>query len=54
MIRLPGSLHVTMSFYEVCPVTMRAGLGSNPEAEVQKLVTLQINLRNELAHERGV
>ena len=54
MIGLPGSSDVTMRLHEVCPVTMRAGLGSNAEAEVQKLAALQINLRNESAHKRGV
>tara|TARA_R110002167_G_scaffold262167_1_gene468826 strand:- start:57 stop:317 length:261 start_codon:yes stop_codon:yes gene_type:complete len=53
MIRLEGSSHVTMSFYEIRSVAMWAGLGSNAEAEVQKLATLQINLRNESAHKWG-
>lgn len=53
MIRLAGSSHETMSFYEIRPVAMRAGLGSNAEAEVQKLATLQIDLRNESAHKLG-
>jgi len=54
MISLLGSSHIPMRFHEVCPMTMRAGLGSNAEAEVQKLAALQINLRNESAHKRGV